>query len=377
VAVGDFNNDAVPDLVTAGAAYPTAVTVLLGSGDGTFRAGGTATGLYGVSQLVTGDFNRDGKLDVAAADTTSRISTLLGRGDGTFEPARTFDLGTGQTPRSLAVSDLNGDGKPDLVVKVRTLVLPRKPTLLGGTYKESAAVLLGGGNGSFRTGSTYKLSDPASAYGSSAEVAVGDFNRDGSPDVLAAYSTATTTAVTGHVALLLGRGDGRLTSPTELAQFSGFPSLAVGDINSDGKLDFVTACTPTLGGAAPPDRVSVFLGTGAGTFQASQSYAVGPQTASSHPVDVALVDVNGDGQLDIVTVITDNRDVVGEPPPNGTLSVLVNAGGDTFRPAINFDTAPDPIRLAVGDFNGDGFADVTVTATGVNSLQVFLNDGRW
>src|SRR6516164_340033 len=116
VAVGDFNGDGKPDLAVVNS-YSNNVSVLLGNGDGTFQPAvsyGTGSGT-GPAFVAVGDFNHDGKLDLAVANSnSSNVSVLLGNGDGTFQTAVNYDVGG--APTSIAVGDFNHDGKLDLAV---------------------------------------------------------------------------------------------------------------------------------------------------------------------------------------------------------------------------------------------------------------------
>jgi len=209
VAVGDFNSDFKVDLAVANYDAQT-VSVMLGTGNGTFEAAvDYAAGALPVSVAV-GDFNGDGKLDIAAANAQSGdVSVLLGNGDGTFQAALTFAVGGG--PASVAVGDFNGDGKLDLAV--------------ANAGDRTISVLVGNGDGTFQAALNFAVG------GGPGSVAVGDFNGDGKLDIAAA------NAQSDDVSVLLGNGDGTFQAALNFAVGSGPGSVAVGDFNGDGKLD--------------------------------------------------------------------------------------------------------------------------------------------
>src|SRR5246127_394909 len=191
VAVADLNGDGKPDLVVANNLY-NSIGVLLGNGDGTFRLPATyGSGGVNPQSVAIADVNGDGKPDVLVANclptgasncgviANGVVSVLLGRGDGTFQPAVSYDAG-GRDANSVVVADVNGDGKPDLVV---------------GTFFFYVGVLLGNGDGTFQPVVTY--------FGQTniASVAVGDLIEDDKPDLVA------TTSGTPGVFVLLNNGD--------------------------------------------------------------------------------------------------------------------------------------------------------------------------
>jgi hypothetical protein len=214
VAVGDFNHDGKPDLVTANFGSGN-VSVLLGNGDGTFQtAVSYGAGGFDPDSVAVGDFNGDGKLDLAVANEASNnVGVLLGNGDGTFRAAVNYSVGT--DPISVAVGDLKGDGKLDLMVVNYT--------------GNNVSVLLGNGDGTFQAAVNY----PVGSYPQTA--AVGNFNGDGKPDL------AVANDITNNVSVLLGNGDGTFQAAMNYPVGYGPASVAVGDFNSDGKTDLVTA----------------------------------------------------------------------------------------------------------------------------------------
>jgi hypothetical protein len=323
IAVGDFNGDGKPDLAVVNFDSNT-VTILLGNGDGTFTVGPTlATGSYPTAVAV-GDFNGDGKLDLAVTNLMSNTVTIfLGNGDGTFTPAASPATGGG--PVAIAVGDFNGDGKPDLAV------------VNFGDY--TVTILLGNGDGTF----TAAAASPA--VGSSPRsIAVGDFNGDGKLDLAVVDSSSNT------VTILLGNGDGTFTAAAPLATGSYPISVAVGDFNGDGKADLAVA-------NYDDNTVTIFLGNGDGTFTPAAPLATG-----SSPKAVVVGDFNGDGKLDLAVA-----NFMGS-----TVTILLGNGDGTFTAAPSSSTGIASDAIAVGDFNGDGRADLAITNSSANTATVLL-----
>ena len=281
----------------------------------------------GPQSVAVGDFNGDGKPDLAVVNSYSNnVSILLGNGDGTFQIH--VDYPTGAQPGSVAIGDFNGDGKLDLAVV--------------NSYSNNVSVLLGNGNGTFQ---------PAVSYGTGsgtgpAFVAVGDFNRDGKLDLAVANSNSS------NVSVLLGNGDGTFQTAVNYDVGGAPTSIAVGDFNHDGKLDLAVA-VPVPG---PSTYVSVLLGNGDGTFQTAVNY-----NAPYAPDAVAVGDFNGDGNLDLV---------VGNRSSN--ISVFLGNGDGTFRTAVNYSAGYNPSSVAVGDFNNDGTLDLAVANSGSSTTVTVL-----
>ncbi len=322
VAVGDFNGDGKPDLAVANNGGNN-VSVLLSNGNETFQAAVNYDVGVGPISVAVGDFNGDGKVDLAVANVGSNnVSVLLGNGDGTFQAAVNYIVGT--NPLSVAVADFNGDGKADLVFAV-----------FPNAY---VTVLLGNGDG------TFQAPVNNSSVGNPYFVAVGDFNGDGKADVAVANRS------NNNVVVLLGNGDGTFTYSATYSAGAQPYSIAAGDVNGDGKADLVVANLAS-------NNVSVFLGNGDGTFQAAINYTVGTQ-----PLFVAVGDFNGDG----------NADLAVSNKGSNSVSVLLGNGDGTFQPAVNYGTLLFPEVVVVGDFNGDGLSDLAVANYGSNSVSILL-----
>jgi hypothetical protein len=364
IAVADVNGDGKLDVVVSNLAGPNlsgdgVLGVLLGNGDGTFQSALTfGSGGYGANSVAVADVNGDGKPDVLVANicasgsdcTTGTVAVLLGNGDGTFQPAVTYASG-GQTALSIAVADVNGDGKPDLLVANQSGD-PNGSGLVG--------VLLGNGNGTFQ---------PAVSYSSGGEntssLAVADLNGDGKPDAV------VTIAGSPSVNVLLNNGDGTFQAAVVYGTGGFIPTaVAIADVDKDGKADLVVANWYS-------GTLAVLLGNGDGTFQAAVTYLSG----GASPDSVVVVDVNGDGIPDLVAAnCGSSQDGYGCSRTDGVVSVLLGNGDGTFQPAVAISSgAFNDISVAVADVNGDGKPDLLVGNqgggnNGDGSVGVLLNN---
>lgn len=359
VVLADVNGDGASDMLVATGG---GVGVLLGNGDGTFQDVVTygSGGYLGANSVAVADVNGDGKADLLVASECANSSSanglvgvLLGNGDGTFQAAVTYDAG-GLYTYSVAVADLNGDGKPDVAV---TNYCDTIDCSGNGTGNGSVDVLLGNGDGTFQTAVNYGTG----MYGADS-VAIADVNGDGKLDLLVAnYCVAFTMDECesyGSVGVLLGNGDGTFqTAMTYNSGGIGAQSVAVADVNGDGKLDLVIA---NLLDPAYPYGIgvaAVLLGSGDGTFPTAVTYVLdGP------PQSAVLADVNGDGKLDIVDAEDD-----------GFVGVLLGNGDGTFQAEVGYGAGGTyEYSLAVADVNGDSKPDLVV-ANYVSTVGVLIN----
>jgi hypothetical protein len=319
IGVGDFRGVGTQDLAVAG--FDT-LSILLGNGDGTFQAPVDYPAGEYAKGIVAADFNGDGNLDLAVTTESGinngagTVSVYFGNGDGTFR--KPVDYQVGQYPVGLATADFDLDGRPDLAFVATTA--------------GAVGILLNNGDGTFQP--------PIYTFvgGSLTSIGVGDFNGDGIPDVALAD---------GHddsLSILLGNGDGTFQAARKYYTPGKNPiSLAVGHFTGDGALDVVAANQVT-------HLLSVFLNNGDGTFQPAVYYSTGDVYVWAN--SVAVGDFNDDGNLDFVTANGITRDVsVLLGNGDGTFQNALRYPADVYPSSVtvadfNGDNYPD---LAVAD----------------------------
>jgi FG-GAP-like repeat/Abnormal spindle-like microcephaly-assoc'd, ASPM-SPD-2-Hydin len=328
VGIGDFNHDGKVDLaVVAGGSNENTIAIMLGNGDGTFQQPVYYTAGVGAEFLTVADFNHDGNLDLAVASESSYIAIMLGNGDGTFQAP----LESPTVPvfeRYIATGDFNHDGKPDLVMFAD---------------QSAVTVLLGNGNGTFQDALTTYAPFDVTALG------IGDFNRDGKLDLV----TAGTFGTENTVNIWLGNGDGAFTYGASYQGEENPESIAAADFNRDGKTDLAIA-------NAEGGTVSILLGNGDGTFQPAVEYA------ASLPQWVTAADLNGDGKIDLA--------LASGFEPSG-VTVLLGNGDGTFVTGSFYPAGTAAYFVAVADFNGDGKKDMAVPDHHSDDVIVLLNTG--
>jgi hypothetical protein len=334
-AIADLNGDGVLDLVVANEGVspgPGSVSVLLASAPGTYLAAVDYAADDFPSDLVIADVNGDGTPDILVVNlTVATLSVLLGNGDGTFAPRVDYAAGAGAY--ALAVGDFNQDGLPDVAIT--------------NSGQSTVSVLLGssGAPGTFPTRVEYATSaDPTG-------LVVGDFDRDGIPDIAAAVFGGTT------VAILLGVGDGTFPAAAD-EYFAGNEPHAItaGDFDGDGVLDlavsnyFDQTITVLRGSANVP-----------GSFVIDSMYETDP---AGNVESLASADLDGDGNVDLVATIFTTE---------GPVSVFTGNGDATFNTAVDFPTGDDPRGITVADLDGDGRPDIVLADLASDTVSVLLN----
>jgi FG-GAP-like repeat/Putative Ig domain len=343
ITIGDFNQDGKPDLAIAA---ETSAYVFLGNGDGTFvQAPGSPMRVPSppyddyaspyVASIVAADFNNSGHLGLAVAEFDNQAAAiLLGNGDGTFVFSSAQIADAFSMPVSgLAPADFNADGNMDLAIT--------------GEISGASPVALGFGKGAFTTAGYLGTT------GFPTGVAVGDFNGDGKLDAIEASGGSTKYPGSG-VAVSLGNGDGTFTqangSPISFGQ--SLSAIVTGDFNGDGKLDIAT--TDSAGNA-----VIILLGNGDGTFGAPTTYPAG-----SNPEAIVAADFNSDGRLDLA--VANYGDA--------TVTLLLGNGDGTFTPAAGspYSVGAYPYQIAAADFNGDGKLDLATANLADGTVSILL-----
>ena len=338
ITIADFNGDNIPDIAAGNydntvGTYVKTLSFLYGNGDGTFRAHTDYPVDVNIQALASGDVNGDGRPDLLITNTVGAgavVSALLNNGDGTYAPR--IDYPVGKTAGAATLADVNGDGKPDII------------TLNSGTYgppavNGSISVLLNRGAGVFAPRTDLKISPfPAGLL-------VSDVTGDGLLDVVYTDSNNTLT-------VLPGNGAGSFSGGTSYS-VGGYPgALAAADYNGDGIVDLIAS----NGG----QDVTLLMGKGGGAFNSLANVSVG-----AAPQSVALADVNGDGRPDLITASATSN----------TVSVAFGKGDGTFAPKLDYPVSIKPIALLVADCNKDGKPDLLVLCQQSGSVDLLLNNG--
>jgi hypothetical protein len=349
VMVADFNGDGKLDIVGIGAG---GVWVFFGKGDGTFTVPGVQLALARVNQLAIGDFNGDGKTDIlvatGASDITAQgsLEVFLSNGNGTFQSVLVTS-GAGFGPLTVAVGDVNGDSRLDVVLTTEVVIGPTQ-TPVNQTF-----TLLGNGDGTFQAAKASGVTSPNTIY----PMLLVDVNKDKKLDLILANPPFTQ--------IWLGNGDG--TFSLSKTYFASGPLLTA-DFNRDGNIDIAAiGVSVNLAAIGVFPTGQLLLGNGDGTFQGIQGY-LGSQYIFTQAI---ADDFNGDGFPDVATIV--------DGGVSKSVLVLLNDGAGNIALAHSLSLPQAPIALATADLNGDHKADLvaltTDNLTGEASISAMLGNG--
>jgi uncharacterized repeat protein (TIGR01451 family) len=344
IAVGDFNGDGKIDIAVANTGSGD-VSILLGNGDGTFQPASSFSAGNSPSAIAVGDFNGDGKLDLAVFQPGSNgvagsISILLGNGDGTFQAPKTLTLSVSAS--IMAVADFDADKKSDLAV----------------CDSANLGIFIGNGDGTFQAAKNTVLSG---CFG----LVAADFNGDSKPDL-----AAITSSTAGRIRILLGNGDGTFSLGGLIVDTGVQMPLVAADFNHDGKVDLIASASQSGCGPTPPPcqtsrEITVFLGNGDGTLQNGQIVTslsfFGPHGPALN--DPFVGDFNGDGKVDLAYLTSSGTTLV--------TRILLGKGDGSFSPPV-LDVALSSQKPMAQDLNGDKLADL-VAIGAANNIEVWLN----
>jgi uncharacterized repeat protein (TIGR01451 family) len=332
VAAGDFNGDGKADLaLTNGDNYY--VTTMVGNGAGGFSSSTRGlTGGVNPGYVITSDFDADGNVDLGTGNN-GLVGLRFGTGKGTFVKGHSYlGAGSGTLPVFMVAGDFNGDGNLDIVA--------------ANSGYSRVSVGFGNGVGSFPT---YTGIDVG---GLPSYLAAGDFNGDGRLDLVA------TISATQNVAILLNNGNTTLGSPVMLGTGGVSPqAVAVGDFNGDGNLDLAVV-------NSGDNNIAVLLGNGAGGFSSPVLFGTG----GTSPQQVVVGDWNGDSRLDLA--VTNSG--------SGNVGVLLGNGAGDFSSATTYSSGgTGPSAISVGDYNADGFPDLVIGNATSATVAVLLNSATY
>jgi uncharacterized repeat protein (TIGR01451 family) len=352
IAVGDFNGDGKLDIAVANTGSND-VSILLGNGDGTFQPAMNFSAGNSPSKIAVGDFNGDGKLDLAvlqpgANGVAGSVGILIGNGNGTFQAPKTLALSA--TASFMAIADFNGDKKSDLAIGDST----------------SLEVFIGNGDGTFQAAKQTVLSS------NGVGIVTADFNGDSKPDA---------AVVTGSgIQILLGNGDGTFSQGVLLTAHGiliDYVSAVAADLNHDGKVDLLVntsvfkTCCSGLQHDTLTTSIDAFFGNGDGSFQSGQVVAseievvFGSKPVSGGEIYCPFVgDFNGDGKIDLAS----QERLFSQT----SLGFLLGKGDGSFSLSVSGVGLPGPVASIAQDLNADHLDDLIFVGT-ANNINVQLN----
>ena len=331
-ALGDIDGDGDADMVVAGGG---GLIVRQNNGAGNFSSLAIIPTIASPNAIALGDADNDGDLDIVVSNSlaASNVSVLLNAGNGTFITALGSPMSVGAAPRNVAWGDADGDGDLDIAV--------------ADFSANAVSLLLNNGSAAFAAGGVFPTT------GGVVSLRFADIDNDGDLDIAAANNSGTI-----GLAVLQNNGLGAYTllAGTPIATPSSPAALTTGDVDGDGDLDCIVSANLSA-------TATVLLNNGSGTYTVAASYATGAQSR-----EVQLGDMDGDGDLDLIGVSANNN----------TVTVRLNNGLGDFTmlaTAAPYSTGTSPQSIALGDVDGDGDLDIITANQLSNTASVLLNQG--
>jgi len=341
IATGDFNGDGRWDLATVNGTSDD-VSVLLGNGNGTFQSAVS----FGVGKiplaLIAEDMDRDGVLDlVLALSGSDQVVVLKGDGKGLFQKVTNQTAGKGTT--FIASHDLNGDGWSD-VVAINSGRFGYYPPF-------NLSVLLNDGKGKLQEPVVYEQARGEGMFPTG--VFIGEFTGDETADLAVTWSQPSWSSANGLVSILTNSGEGTFTPFKDMQPGLTLSAIQGADIDQNGLMDLAVT-------SLYADTVGILLQQHPGEFQ-----ALAPIKVGFAPVGVAIQDINGDDKFDLVVV---NRD-------SNSLSLFVGDGRGAFTSVGHFGVGATPAAVVVKDFDQDHLPDLATASTNIDGVSVLLSGG--
>jgi len=326
------------------------LSVLLGGGDGSFAPPEDSALPRGEHSVALGDVDGDGKLDLVTTNRNGSASVWQGNGDGSFAP-RLYSLAGNShqfNTGDVVVGDVDGDGDQDIVTA-------NYYVLYSGQYgRSSTSVFLSNGDGSFAARRDYALP------GWALSVALGDVDGDGNVDIVTA-NWGSPPSTPPSFSVLLGKGDGSFAAPVNTPNPGLSGSVTLGDVDGDGDLDMVTEYRSRYSSGV---STAFLLGNGDGSFAA-------PLVFPSSRSVMALRDLDGDGDLDLLTDSSTS---------SSSVAVSLGHGDGSFAAPVDYGLPGRwGFSVALGDVDSDGDIDIVTREFGSSSsgssASVLLNQG--